>query len=252
MKNTKFILIIALTALLAQNARAQITPMVLTKRAMNDMGPTYDLQVLLDTLPDKSNLFGMGPYDKMKGEITVFDGKPFFASAFVEGKAIISQNWDIRAPFFVYSNVKEWEKFNLHGSITSVSEIQQKVAAIAKEKGYDLREPFAFRIKGEFDGLTAHIVTPRSPEIEGYRPNIKSQKFSFANSYGELLGFYSENHQGIFTGSKSFVHVHFLKDDQTFMGHLDEVTTGDKTFELYLPKKQTRIKTGMRVNDTDF
>lgn len=252
MKKINYILFLTIAAFLTQNVIAQNTPKVLTKGAMKDMGTTYDLKVWLDTLPDKSNLFGMGPYDKMKGEITVFDGKPFFASAFVEGKAVVSQSWDIRSPFFVYSNVKDWEEFNLNGAINSVSEIQEKVAAIAKKKGYDLKKPFAFRIKGEFDSLTAHIVTPRSQEIEGYRPNIKSQKFTFQNSNGELLGFYSEKHQGIFTGSKSFVHVHFLKDDQTFMGHLDEIATSDKTFKLYLPKRKTSVKTGMRVNDTDF
>lgn len=252
MKKINFILILTITAFLTQNLSGQNTPKVFTKGAMKDMGTTYNLKVWLDTLPDKSNLFAMGPYDKMKGEITVIDGKPFFASAFIEGKAVVSQSWDIRSPFFVYSNVKDWEEFNLNGAINSLAEIQKKVAAIAKEKGYDLKEPFAFRIKGGFDDLTAHIVTPRTPEIQGYRPNVKSQKFSFENSNGELLGFYSEKHQGIFTGSKSFVHVHFLKDDQTFMGHLDEIATADKTFRLYLPKRKTSIKTGMRVNDTDF
>ncbi len=252
MKNINFMFILTIAAFLAQNISAQNTPKVFTKGAMNDMGTTYNLKVWLDTLPDKSNLFAMGPYDKMKGEITVVDGKPFFASAFIDGKAVVSQSWDIRSPFFVYCNVKDWEEFDLNGAINSVAEIQEKVAEIAKGKGYDLKEPFAFRIAGEFDDLTAHIVTPRSATIEGYRPDIKSQKFGLENTTGEIVGFYSEKHQGIFTGSKSFVHVHFLKDDQTFMGHLDEITTSDRTLKLYLPKKQTNIKTGLRVNDTDF
>lgn len=231
---------------------AQNTPKVFTKGAMKDMGTSYDLKIWLDTLTDKSNLYGMGPYDRMKGEIMVVNGKPFFASAFVEGKAVVSQSWDIRSPFFVYSNVKDWEEFDLTGPINSVEEIQKKVATIAKNKGYDLNEPFAFRVVGQFDKMSTHIVTPRNPEVEGYRKNVNSQIFTLDNSTGELLGFYSEKHQGIFTGSKSFVHVHFLKGDQTFMGHLNEITTGDKTFKLYLPKRHTTIETGMSVNDTDF
>jgi acetolactate decarboxylase len=219
---------------------------------MNTMGSTYDLQVWLDTLPDKSNLFAMGPYDRMKGEITVFDGKPFFASAFKEGKMAISQSWDIRSPFFVYSNVKQWVEFNLEGPLNSIEEIQEKVAKIAENQGYDIKEPFAFRISGEFEQITAHIVTPRNADVEGYRPDVKSQDFSFKNEIGQIIGFYSEKHQGIFTGSKSFIHVHYLRDDQTFMGHLDKITTPNKLFKLYLPKKQTSVKTGMRVNDTDF
>ncbi len=231
---------------------AQNTPKVNTSGAMNNMGKTFDLNIYLDTLVDKSHLFGMGPYDKMKGEITVVDGKPFYTSAFVAGKSVVSQSWDIRSPFFVYSNVKEWEEFILSSSIDGVQEIQEKVAAIAKSNGYDLKEPFAFRISGDFDQLTCHIVTPRSPEIQGYRPNVKSQNFELQKVNGELIGFYSEQHQGIFTGAKSFVHIHFLKEDQTFMGHLDQIKTIEKEFKLYLPKKQSKVKTGMRVNATDF
>ena len=248
----ELVLILLLMAFSLQSSTAQNTPKVHTKGAMKDMGTTYPLKVWLDTLPDKSNLFAMGPYDKMKGEITVFNGKPFFATALVTDKGVVSQSWDIRSPFFVYSNVKDWEEFNLDGPINSTHEIQEKVAALAISKGYDLKEPFAFRIAGKFNQITAHIVTPRSPEIEGYKPNVKSQKFLLENNNGELLGFYSEQHQGIFTGSKSFVHIHFLKDDRTFMGHLDEITTGNQSFKIYLPKKQALVKTVMQVNDTDF
>lgn len=248
----KISLILVLTAFLTQASIAQTIPKVFTKGELKDMGTTYDLKIWLDTLTDKSNLYGMGPYDKMKGEIMIVDGKPFFVLAFVDSKAVVSQSWDIRSPFFVYSNVKAWEEFNLSGPINSVLDIQEKVAAIAKSKGYDLNEPFAFRIVGQFEKLSTNIVTPRSPEVEGYRANVNSQIFALDNSNGELLGFYSEKHQGIFTGSKSFVHVHFLKDDQTFIGHLNEITTGDNTFKLYLPKRQTNVETGMRVNDTVF
>ena len=248
----KLILFIIVTVSIAQAVIAQTTPKVYTKGAMNNMGATYDIKVWLDTIPDKSHLFAMGPYDKMKGERTVFDGKPFYASAFEEGKAVVSQSWDIRSPFFVYSNVKNWEEFDLIGPLNSIQEIQEKVGTIAKSQGYNLNKPFAFRIAGKFDQMTTHIVTPRSPDVEGYRNGIKSQNFSLNNDKGEILGFYSEQHQGVFTGSKSFIHVHYLRDDQTFMGHLDKIITSNKSFKLYLPKKETPVKTGMRVNDTDF
>ncbi|SHF24147.1 acetolactate decarboxylase [Arenibacter palladensis] len=248
----KIVLFLLLISFSFLSSKAQNTPKIHTVGAMKDMGTTYPLEVWLDTLPDKSNMFAMGPYDKMKGEITVFDGKPFFATAFVKDMGVVSQSWDIRSPFFVYSNVKDWEEFTLNGPFNSTQEIQEKVAALAISKGYDQKEPFAFRIAGKFNQITAHIVTPRSPEIEGYRPDVKSQKFFLENNNGELLGFYSEQHQGIFTGSNSFVHIHFLKDDQTFMGHLDEITSGTQSYKLYLPKKQALVKTVMQVNDTDF
>jgi acetolactate decarboxylase len=231
---------------------AQDTPQVFTKGAMKDMGTTYDLKIWLDTLADKSTLYGMGPYDKMKGEIMVLRGIPFYVSAFADGKALVSQSWDIRSPFFVYSNVEKWKEFNFPDPVTSIQELQEKVAAIATANGYDLNEPFAFRIAGQFDQVGTHVVTPRSPEIEGYRANVNSQLFALDSTSGELLGFYSQQHQGVFTGSASFVHVHYLKADQTFMGHMNEIKTGANTLKLYLPKRERLSETVMRVNDTDF
>ncbi|MDO6808937.1 acetolactate decarboxylase [Zobellia galactanivorans] len=248
----KLISILSIIVFTSQFLRGQTVPEVYAVGAMKDMGNTYDLKVWLDTLPQKSHLYGMGPYDRMKGEITVVDGKPFHASAFETGKALVGQSWDIRSPFFVYSHVPKWEAIDLDGPLNSVQEIQEKVAALAETKGYNLKEPFAFRITGQFDEMTIHIVTPRNPEVEGYKPDVKSQKFTSKNEKGQLVGFYSEQHQGIFTGSKSFVHVHFLKDDQSFMGHLDKINSGARSFTLYLPKRENHIKTGMRVNDTDF
>lgn len=253
MQLLKLYITVLLVGLLSYSSNAQQSGKVYTVGAMNEMGKTnFKTNIWLDTIPDKSHLFGMGPYDSMKGEIMVFDGKPFYVSAFEEGKAVVGQSWDIRSPFFVYSNVAEWKAFELSGNITSVQDIQNKVAAIAQKNGYELKEPFPFKIIGNFDAITTHIVTPRSADVEGYRADVKQQLFTFDNSMGSLLGFYSEKHQGIFTSSKSYIHVHYLSEDQTFMGHLDKINTDDKSLTLYLPEKQKSYKTGLRVNDTDF
>jgi acetolactate decarboxylase len=213
------------------------TPKVNVVGAMKAMGNTYDLNISLDTISSKDHLYGMGPYDKMKGEITVVDGKPYYASAFEEGQYEIGEDWNIKSPFFVYSNVRKWNAFKIEEEFKSVSDIQERVATIAKENGYDMNRPFAFKIKGEFDALTVHIVTPRLPEVEGYREGVTFQKFSFENTKGEIVGFYSQHHQGVFTGSKSFVHVHFITKDKKFMGHLDKINTKGNTYKPYLPKK---------------
>jgi acetolactate decarboxylase len=42
----------------------------------------------------------MGLYDKKKGKTTVFDGKPFFAMAFVQDKAVVGQSW-FKKSFFL-------------------------------------------------------------------------------------------------------------------------------------------------------
>lgn len=253
MKLFKLYAALLFIALVTQVGLAQQSGKVYTVGTMNEMGKNnFQTQVWLDTLPDKLHLFGMGPYDRMKGEIMVFNGKPFYASALEKGKSVVVQSWDIRSPFFVYANVSEWEAFEFSGDITALEDIQNKVATIAQKNGYDTKEPFPFKIIGSFDSLTTHIVTPRSADVEGYREDFKQQVFLFNNSSGSLLGFYSEKHQGIFTSSKSYIHVHYLSSDQTFMGHLDKINTAVKALTLFLPVRPKSYKTGFRVNDTDF
>lgn len=210
---------------------------VFTVGSMQDMGKNdFAPHIQLDTISQKSHLYAMGPYGKMQGEITVFDGKPFFVTAYEAKKAMVSLNWQIKSPFFVSANVAAWQVFDIQTPITDMMSLQKTVADIAQKNGYDVKTPFPFRIKGNFDTLTTHIVTPRSADVQGFRANVKQEDFTEINQNGELLGFYSESHQGIFTGKNSFIHVHYLSDDLTMMGHLDKVFIGQKV-QLFLPLK---------------
>jgi len=235
-KNTIYIIALLVSALSNNLFAQQLT----TTGAMNTMDKTgFAPQIWLDTINNKSHLYALEPYEKLQGEITIVDGKPFFVTAYIEGKSKIGQSWDIKSPFFVSANVTNWKAFELTDDISSVSDIQTIVADIAKANGYDTNTPFPFKLEGLLEQATFHIVTPRSNDITGYRENVNQQLFPFDNIKGQIIGFYSENHQGIFTGSKSFIHVHFLKNDQTFMGHLDKIKTSKSNLTLYLPSKST-------------
>lgn len=221
------------------------TPSVFAVGSMQDMGKdNFAPHIQLDTIANKTHLYGMGPYGKMQGEITVFDGKPMFATAFEPRKALISQKWQMGSPFFVSANVANWQVFELNEAVTDMASLQKAVATIAEKNGYDLKTAFPFRIKGSFDTMTTHIVTPRSADIQGFRANVKQEDFTETNASGELLGFYSENHQGIFTGKNSFIHVHFISDDATMMAHLDKITISKKVLNVYLP-----LKANISVNE---
>jgi acetolactate decarboxylase len=49
-----------------------------------------------------------------------------------------------------------------------------------------------------------------------------------------MVGFFSRKHKAIFTHHDSYFHAHFISDDRTIMGHVDEVMfTSDKaTFKV--------------------
>lgn len=58
--------------------------------------------------------------------------------------------------------------------------------------------------------------------------------YELKNEDVEIIGFFSTEHQGIFTHHDSYLHMHLITKDIKKMGHLDEITFGDMT--LYLPK----------------
>jgi acetolactate decarboxylase len=221
--------------------------------SMSKMGKeNFKATIILDTLP-KSNLYGLGPYGKMQGEITVIDGKPLIAEAQADGSAKVSQSWKAEAPFFVYQQVSDWVAYDLSFEIESLADLQQAIETIARQKGYNLTTAFAFKVVGNIDNLTTHIVLPRSSEIQGYQAGKNQLNYEYNNSNGELIGFYSQQHQGVYTHKDSYIHVHFISKDMTQMGHVDKISLSGKSLTLLLPAKvKSTGSIKIKTNDTDF
>ncbi len=218
--------------------------------SMTEMGKeNFAPHIKLDTITNKKHLFGMGPYGRMQGEISVFDGKPFYSSVDEKNRGIVSANWEIESPFFVYANVEKWAEYEVSAEFHSLDDIQKVIAETAQSKGVGLKKPFPFRIKGNFDFMTTHIVMPRSKEIKGFQEGKKQTDYDLENQEGELLGFYSENHKGIYTHKDSYIHVHFLSEDVSTMGHLDKIKVQKKTLKILFPLAETKK---VSVIDTDF
>ncbi len=221
--------------------------------SMTEMGKeNFAPHIRLDTLKNKAYFFGMGPLGRMQGEITVLNGKPLGVSVNGKGEGVVGVSWNIEAPFFVYANVAEWTAYPLETAFKSTAELQRVVEEIAQKQGFNLTVPFAFRIAGKFDAVTTHIVMPRSEDIPGYQPGKKQADYPLTHQTGELLGFYSQSHQGIYTAKNSFVHVHFVSEDMATMGHVDHLSVQKPTLTLYLPKKAKVGSRQLNVNDTDF
>ena len=244
----KYVTIAIFLFMYSQHTQAQLY----SAGSMSEMGKTnYAPAIRLDTLSNSAHLYAIGPYGKMQGEITVFDGVPMIASVH-DGALRVEQKWDAQAPFFVYQNVPDWRSFKLEASFNNVADIQQAVSQIAEEKGYDLAQPFAFRIRGNFAEITTHVVMPRSPNVNGYVEGKKQELFTYQDIAGEILGFYSQEGQGIYTGNNTNIHVHFRSKDMSVMGHLDALKS-TQTLTLHLPAR-IAISSAPKVttNDTDF
>lgn len=197
--------------------------------SMTTMGKeNFAPHIQLDTIANKKHLFGMGPYGRMQGEITVWNGIPFYSSVNASGEGIVAKSWKIEAPFFVYTHVTKWKKHKIDLNCENLDDLQKAIENLAKTKGYDLKTPSVLKLKGKFDKLTTHIVMPRSADIAGYQANKKQADYDFEQIEGEILVFYSQKHQGIYTHKDSFIHAHFLSKDKNTMGHIDKIKSSGK------------------------
>jgi acetolactate decarboxylase len=228
----KLITSLLVSLLISLNLEAQ----VIHSGSMSQMGQNgFSPSIGIDSLLTKEHLYGVGPYGKMQGELTILNGEPLIAFADEKGILTVSTDKQAKAPFFVYAYVKEWKTFEIEMKAESDTEIQEALESLAIAQGYDITIPFPFRILGEFDGLTIHVVAPRSPDVPGYKEGASSYKFNYAAIAGEIFGFYSQSGQGIYTHKDSFVHLHFSTKDQSKMGHIDAISIKPKKVKILLP-----------------
>lgn len=229
-------------------------PLVQYAGSMSEMVKTnFKSSIRQDTIRNNQHLFALGPYGKMQGEITVLNGKPMVAQVQEDGSASVSQTWKAEAPFLVYANVAAWVSYEMKASISNMNDLQDVVQQLAKQKGYDVSSPFPFRITTTITELTTHVVTPRSADVPGYQHGRNQANYTYQNISGELLGFYSEKHQGIYTHKDSYIHVHFISNEHTQMRHVDKIAISDGNIKIQLPAKSMTTGTiKIKTNDTDF
>jgi acetolactate decarboxylase len=201
--------------------------------AMRNVMMKGDLQsnIEMDTLIGRNGLYGIGPLEKLRGEILINDGDVFVSTITSENSIKVEQSVNVSAPFFVYSTVDDWKKIDLPGSVASIDDLE----ALLIKKYSIYQVPFPFKLDGKVSYASIHVqnLPPgtliRSPEdVHPHRSD-----FVIENTQVEIIGFFSKNHQGIYTHHDSFIHMHLITTDRNLMGHLDEAVFLDMT--LYLP-----------------
>jgi acetolactate decarboxylase len=215
------------------------------------MGQDLSAHLRWDTIT-RQHLFGISPLGRISGEITILDGQIFVSTVGENGQVQVHNHWEVEAPFGVYSHVPAWEPFDFEAKTITEGELQAALEARMQEAGIDLSKPIPFRLQGTFERIDYHIISKPADEAgHSHELNDKAKKFfSLKNTRGELLGFYSQHHEGVFTHRGSFVHLHFLDEKQQHTGHLENAVIGQK-LTLLFPKRSTPTGS-IRVNDTDF
>lgn len=189
--------------------------------------------IQLDTIQNKKGLYGIGPESYLTGEILINDGVTFVSTVSGDSSMQVVQKVDADAPFFVYANVIEWEELDLPEDIVGIKDLE---VFINQRTENDLR-PFAFKLAGKVASADIHIQNlPKGTSVSSPdEAHQGQQNYQLHQQDVEIIGFFSTQHQGVFTHHDSYLHLHLITQDLQQMGHLDKVKFETGAMKLYLP-----------------
>ena len=227
-----------------------LTIMILTRFSSNAQQTTNDVTIVgemknvmwkgqlygnikLDTIANKSNLYGLGPVEYLAGEILIIDGKSYKSTVVTDSTLKVEETFDIKAPFFGYTNIAKWKEQTLPDIIQTTQQLEQFIDNETK----NAKRPFMFKLTGTVEQATIHIVNlPKGSKVSSPHEAHKGQKiYTLNNEQSEIIGFFSTEHKTIFTHHDTYLHMHLMTIDRQKMGHLDEVLLKKGTMKLYLP-----------------
>lgn len=190
--------------------------------------------ISIDSLVDRDSLYGVGPLEGLRGEITVFKGEAFVSRAVSDTAMSVEATWDAKAPFFVYARVSEWEEFTLPDSVGNLASLEHHLDALMRER----EEPFAFKLQGKVGTTVMHVVNlPPGTEVNSPDDAHQGQvDYPLVNVDAEVIGFFSRNHAGVFTHHDSYMHLHLVTEFRTMAGHVDVLTFEPGDMRLWVAK----------------
>ncbi len=190
--------------------------------------------VPLAPLAGQSHLYGLGPLEELKGEITILHSEPSISRVQEDKRVSVEAGFNHRACFLVYSQVASWRGVPLPDEVRDLATLEAVLPELAARNGIDPKLPFPFLLRGRPARIDFHILNktdglPHTPELH------EKAKVHFAVEHTgvEIIGFHSHEHRGIFTPRDSNLHLHVRTDDGSISGHVEEITVPG--LQLLLP-----------------
>ncbi len=192
--------------------------------------------IYLDTINPHRRLYGLGPLSGMSGEILIIDGRPYASKVNRSNRNRIRMTFDVKSPYFVYTHVRGWQEADLpRDSILNNQNLGKHLELLAKKQGIDVNKPFPFMLKGEFKELTYHISYLPKKNSKSKKP-LPEHFRTLQDADVIIIGFFSKNHQGIFTEPGSNIVMSFMTTTASKVGQIDELVLRGKRVQLMLPE----------------
>lgn len=189
----------------------------------------------LRTLANRSHLYGIGPIEQLRGEVTIANSRPALARVAPDGSVKVAESFETGVPFFVWAEVPKWYQIPIPADVRSFEDLETFVPKAASAAGLDADKPLPFLVGGREALIEFHIVNRIGDGPHNMEMHKKIQvTFELANAETTIVGFHSTKHRGLFTPGDSNIHIHFQTADNTKSGHIQKLRLG-KNAILSLP-----------------
>ncbi|GIV26979.1 MAG: hypothetical protein KatS3mg027_0793 [Bacteroidia bacterium] len=108
--------------------------------------------IKLDTITNKTNLYGLGTVEYLSGEILIIDGKSYKSTVVSDSTMKVEETYDIKAPFYAYANISKWTEQTLPDSIQTIQQLEIYLDKVIKNSP----RPFMFKLSGTVEKATTY------------------------------------------------------------------------------------------------
>ncbi len=191
--------------------------------------------VPISAMSGSNGMYGLGAYEGLDGEITIFQGRPYITQV-RGGNIVMRHDTDGSAIFAAWTKNDTWRDEPIPPDVNSFVDLQRFIRARAGAAGIDTAmTAFPFLIRGAPAELEWHINRDRTNGQVVTQELFQASKDNYVmrNEAVTIVGFYSEQHHGTFigtyapamadSGEQSAMHMHLVSDDGLSAGHIDNL-----------------------------
>lgn len=184
-------------------------------------------KVDLKDFENSEHFYALGALGNLKGEIQIFDKKPFNTMV-IDSSLAFDNSFNKKATLLVYASVDKWKSINIPDYVVTYEQLESYIEQAAKEKQIQIDEPFPFLLEGSPKSFDWHVINWKDGDTEhSHDKHISSGlNGTIENRQVEMLGFYSDSHHAIFTHHTTNMHIHVKTVDNKIAGHVDGLTLG--------------------------
>lgn len=197
-----------------------------------DISPKFDLS----SLKGKKNLYALGAVGNLKGEIQIMSSEPLITYVDKKGELKFKKSFDKSATLLVYAQVEKWSDYQIPSQIRTRKQFESYLETKATKHGLDIRKAFPFKLEGVLEMNSWHVINWNEKDKDHTHKKHKESGINKTSKDQDvvMLGFYSQNHIGVFTHHTTSMHIHFVSKDKKVGGHSDNMVLS-KGMTLKLP-----------------